>query len=67
MPDVIQQLDEQALVWIAEHVRCAVLDPFMELYTQLGNTGMLFIALGVLIAGVIMSLLSYGLPALFSW
>ena len=48
MPDVIQQLDEQALVWIAEHVRCAVLDPFMELYTQLGNTGMLFIALGVL-------------------
>ena len=25
------------------------------------------IALGVLIAGVIMSLLSYGLPALFSW
>ena len=48
MPDVIQQLDEQALVWIAEHVRCAVLDPFMELYTQLGNTGMLFIVLGML-------------------
>ena len=47
MPDVIQQLDEQALVWIAEHVRCAVLDPFMELYTQLGNTGMLFIVLGL--------------------
>lgn len=48
MPEVIQRLDEQALVWIAEHVRCALLDPFMEIYTQLGNAGMLFIALGVL-------------------
>ena len=49
MPEVIQQLDEQALVWIAEHVRCAVLDPLMKVYTQMGNTGMLFIALGVLL------------------
>lgn len=48
MPNVIQQLDEQALVWIAENIRCALLDPFMKFYTQLGNTGMLFIALGVL-------------------
>lgn len=48
MPDIIQQFDEQALVWIAQNIRCAVLNPFMELYTQLGNTGMLFIVLGVL-------------------
>ena len=48
MPDFIQQFDERALVWIAEHIRCAVLDPFMKLYTQLGNTGMLFIFLGLL-------------------
>ncbi len=47
MPEVIQRLDEQALVWIAEHVRCALLDPFMKLYTQLGNAGMLFIVLGL--------------------
>ena len=47
MPEIIQQLDEQALVWIAEHIRNAVLDPFMMLYTQLGNTGMLFIVLGI--------------------
>lgn len=47
MPDIIQQFDEQALAWIAEHVRCALLDPFMKLYTQLGNTGMLFIVLGL--------------------
>ena len=37
MPEVIQQLDEQALVWIAEHVRCAVLDPLMKVYTQMGT------------------------------
>lgn len=49
MPDFIQQLDEQALVWIAENLRCGLLDPFMKRYTQLGNTGMLFIALGVLL------------------
>ncbi len=48
MPDFIQQFDEQALVWIAQNIRGAVLDPFMKLYTQLGNTGMLFIVLGVL-------------------
>lgn len=48
MPDFIQQMDEQALVWIAEHVRCGLLEPFMTLYTQLGNTGMLFIVLGIL-------------------
>ena len=47
MPESIQRLDEQALVWIAQHVRCGLLDPFMKVYTQLGNTGMLFIALGL--------------------
>lgn len=47
MPDVIQQFDERALVWIAQNIRCALLDPFMKLYTQLGNTGMLFIVLGI--------------------
>lgn len=49
MPEFIQQIDEQALVWIAQNVRCALLDPFMKLYTQLGNTGMLFIVLGMVL------------------
>lgn len=48
MPEVIQQLDQQALVWIAEHLRCGLLDPLMKFYTQLGNTGLLFIALALL-------------------
>ena len=47
MPGPIQQFDERALVWIAQHVRCGLLDPFMKIYTQLGNTGMLFIVLGL--------------------
>lgn len=49
MPEFIQQWDERALVWIAENLRCALLDPFMKLYTQLGNTGMLFIVLGLVL------------------
>lgn len=49
MPEFIQQMDEQVLVWIAQNVRCALLDPFMKLYTQLGNTGMLFIVLGLVL------------------
>lgn len=49
MPEVIQHFDERALVWIAQNVRCALLDPFMKFYTQLGNTGMLFIVLGIVL------------------
>ena len=49
MPNFIQQFDEQALVWIAEHLRCGLLDPLMKLYTQLGNSGMLFIVLGLVL------------------
>lgn len=47
MPELIQSMDETALVWIAEHLRCAVLDPVMKLYTQLGNAGLLFIGLAL--------------------
>ena len=49
MPELIQRFDERALVWIAGHVRCGLLDPFMKAYTQLGNAGMLFIALGLIL------------------
>ena len=49
MPEFIQRFDEQALVWIAQHVRNGLLDPFMKIYTQLGNTGLLFIVLGLVL------------------
>ena len=47
MPEVIQQFDEQVLVWIAQHIRGGLLDPIMSFYTRLGDAGMLFIALGL--------------------
>ena len=49
MPELIQRFDEQALVWIAQHVRSGLLDPFMKLYTRLGDAGMLFIVLGLVL------------------
>ena len=49
MPEVIQQFDERALVWIAEHVRGGLLDPLMKVYTRLGDAGLLFIALGLVL------------------
>ncbi len=48
MIDAIQSWDESALVWIAEHLRNSVLTPVLSFYTQLGNHGLLFIALAAL-------------------
>ena len=47
MPELIQGFDEQALVWIAQNIRNGLLDPIMKLYTKLGDAGLLFIALGL--------------------
>ena len=47
MPELIQGFDEQALVWIAQHVRNGLLDPLMMFYTKLGDAGLLFIVLGL--------------------
>lgn len=49
MPEWLQQADEQALVWIARHLRTPILDGFMSFYTNLGNAGLLFIALAVVL------------------
>ena len=49
MPEVIQQFDEQALVWIAQYVRNGLLDPIMRFYTKLGDAGLLFIVLGLVL------------------
>ena len=49
MPEVIQQFDEQALVWIAQNIRSGLLDPLMTIYTKLGDAGLLFIALGLVL------------------
>ena len=33
MPEMIQMLDETALLWIQDAVRVPVLDPIMEIFT----------------------------------
>ncbi len=48
MLETIQGWDESVLVWIAEHLRNPVLTPVLSFYTQLGNHGLLFIALAIL-------------------
>ena len=48
MPDCLQTVDENALRWIAENVRVPILNVLMKFYTTLGNAGILFIALAVL-------------------
>ena len=48
MPDWLQTVDENALRWIAENVRVPILNVLMKFYTTLGNAGILFIALAVL-------------------
>lgn len=49
MLELIQQLDERALWWIAQHLRMAWLDPLVMFYTNLGNGGLCFIAVALLL------------------
>lgn len=48
MPIWIQSLDETVLLWIQEALRVGVLDPLVVLYTHLGDLGILWIALSLL-------------------
>ncbi|MDD6160322.1 MAG: phosphatase PAP2 family protein [Oscillospiraceae bacterium] len=45
MPEVIQTIDETVLRWIGEHLRLSWLNGPVKLYTTLGNAGLLFIVL----------------------
>ena len=49
MLELIQQLDEGALWWIAQRLRMAWLDPLVMFYTNLGNGGLCFIAVALLL------------------
>lgn len=48
----IQMMDQQALLFIQEHLRFALLDPVMVLVSTLGNAGMIWILLGVLLTAL---------------
>ena len=43
MLEMIQILDESALLWIQDAVRVPFLDPLVEAFTSLGNTGVMWI------------------------
>lgn len=49
MPELIQRIDESVLVWIAEHLRFPILTAILSLYTQLGNSGKIFIAAAIVL------------------
>lgn len=49
MPAALQQIDESILVWIAENLRSPVLTAIMTFYTTLGNSGLLFIGLALIL------------------
>ena len=73
MLDTLLSLDGAVLLWIQEFVRCGILDPLIAFYTQLGNAGILWIVLSVVMlffrktrrAGVL-SLLAMLLGLLFT-
>ena len=48
MLEIIQTVDETILLWIQETLRCAVCNGILSVYTKLGDAGMLWIALSVL-------------------
>lgn len=47
MPEWLLHLDGGFLLWLQETVRCALLDPLLIAYTQLGNAGLLWIVLSL--------------------
>ena len=49
MPEMIQTMDETILRWIGEHLRLDWLNGPVMLYSTLGNAGILFIALTLLL------------------
>lgn len=49
MLEAIQRLDETLLCWIAQHVRVDWLNPLVVAYTSLGNAGLCFIGVALLL------------------
>ena len=49
MLEVIQHLDETVLRWIASNIRAEWLNPAAVFYTTLGNGGLIFIAISVVL------------------
>ena len=48
MPEWLLKIDGGVLLWIQEFLRCTVLNGLFQVYTKLGDAGMLWIAVSVL-------------------
>lgn len=49
MLSVIQSMDENVLLWIQDHIRLVPFDPLVEFFTTLGNAGILWIVLSIIL------------------
>lgn len=49
MLDWLLTLEGGVLLWIQEHLRTAVMDKIVTAFTSLGNAGILFIAVGIIL------------------
>ena len=49
MPEWLFNVDGGILLWIQETLRCALLTPVLTVYTQLGNAGLLWIVLSLIL------------------
>jgi len=68
--ELLAKLDRDILFFIQEHIRCAPLDVLMKLMSFLGDMGLLWIALGIILiinqktrAAGIMTIITLGLTA----
>ena len=49
MPQWLLNMDGGILLWLQDVVRNGILDPFFKVYTQLGNAGLLWIVLSLVL------------------
>ena len=49
MLDIIQSADEAIMLFIQDNIRCVFLDPIMKFFSFIGNAGILWIAVGVIL------------------
>lgn len=49
MPDIITAFDAQVMLWVQENLRSPLLSAIMIPLTTLGNSGILFITLGIIL------------------
>lgn len=49
MLGIIQSADESIMLYVQENIRCGVLDPVMKFFSLIGNAGILWIAVGLIL------------------